>query len=386
MMGTKSSVLATASHRFNSFADQTSDNFVKWHIDGHDYLYAVSEMLDSAKESIYILDWWLTPELYLRRPPAYHPEWRLDRLLKRKAEQGVKIYVVVYKEVVITRMSNNSEHTKSALEALHPNIACMRHPDHVGIRNDDVLLWSHHEKVVVVDKQRACIGGFDLCFGRWDTHTHPLADVHPTEFSWTLFPGQDYNNARVLDFKDVPNYVSNYVAIQEVARMPWHDVHMTLAGPAVLNIIEHFTGRWNLIKERKYKLESRYAWLPPVNTMAASPGSGILRQVEQQIKQRFGVGKETDPGSISGNCRVQCVRSVSEWSQGVSTEHSIQNAYRQLILEAEHFIYIENQFFISTTLNYGAVKNTIALALVERIIRAAKAGQKFKVRHDSTSA
>ena len=44
-------------------------------------------------------DWWLTPELYLRRPPAYYPEWRLDRILKRKAQQGVKIYVVVYKEV-----------------------------------------------------------------------------------------------------------------------------------------------------------------------------------------------------------------------------------------------------------------------------------------------
>jgi hypothetical protein len=46
-------------------------------------------------------DWWLTPELYLRRPPAYHPEWRLDRLLQRKAQQGVKIYVIVYKEVRI---------------------------------------------------------------------------------------------------------------------------------------------------------------------------------------------------------------------------------------------------------------------------------------------
>ena len=44
-------------------------------------------------------DWWLTPELYLRRPPAYNEQWRLDRVLKRKAEQGVKIYVVVYKEV-----------------------------------------------------------------------------------------------------------------------------------------------------------------------------------------------------------------------------------------------------------------------------------------------
>lgn len=48
-----------------------------------------------------VKDWWLTPELYLRRPPAYHPEWRLDRILQRKAQQGVKIYVVVYKEVRI---------------------------------------------------------------------------------------------------------------------------------------------------------------------------------------------------------------------------------------------------------------------------------------------
>lgn len=56
-------------------------------------------MLDSAEECIFILDWWLSPELYLRRPPALHEEWRLDRLLKRKAEQGVKIFVIVYNEV-----------------------------------------------------------------------------------------------------------------------------------------------------------------------------------------------------------------------------------------------------------------------------------------------
>jgi hypothetical protein len=48
-----------------------------------------------------VKDWWLTPELYLRRPPAFHPEWRLDKVLQRKAQQGVKIYVVVYKEVRI---------------------------------------------------------------------------------------------------------------------------------------------------------------------------------------------------------------------------------------------------------------------------------------------
>lgn len=100
-----------AAHRFDSFAEERTDNVVKWHVDGHDYMWAVSEMLDNAKQCIFILDWWLTPELYLRRPPAKHPEWRLDKVLKRKAEQGVKVYVVVYKEVTQT-MSMSSKHTK----------------------------------------------------------------------------------------------------------------------------------------------------------------------------------------------------------------------------------------------------------------------------------
>lgn len=89
---------------------------------------------------------------------------------------------------------------------------------------DTVEFWSHHEKVVVVDNHFACIGGLDLCFGRWDTHTHPLADVHPTDFSKTLFPGQDYNNSRIMDFQHVDNFVSNALSILESARMPWHDV------------------------------------------------------------------------------------------------------------------------------------------------------------------
>ncbi|KAG6882296.1 hypothetical protein C0992_012186, partial [Termitomyces sp. T32_za158] len=133
-----------AGHRFNSFAGERGGNDVKWHIDGHDYMWALSEMLENAKEAIFILDWWLTPELYLRRPPAYHPEWRLDRILKRKAEQGVKIHVIVYKEVTQT-MAMSSKHTKNTLDKLHPNITCMRHPDHIGAK-DSVEFWSHHEK------------------------------------------------------------------------------------------------------------------------------------------------------------------------------------------------------------------------------------------------
>ncbi|KAA1473211.1 phospholipase D/nuclease [Dentipellis sp. KUC8613] len=380
------------SHRFQSFADERAQNFVKWHIDGHDYFYALSEMLDSARECIFILDWWLTPELYLRRPPAYHPEWRLDRLLQRKAQQGVKVYVVVYKEVTQT-MNMSSSHTKNALEALHPNIACMRHPDHIGSK-DDVEFWSHHEKVVVVDNHRACIGGLDICFGRWDTNTHPLADAHPTDFARTLFPGQDYNNARILDFQEVKNYVSGTISVAESPRMPWHDVHMTLAGPVVLDIVQHFVERWNEIKTRKYKTETRYDWLAFPHNVDASPNEAIVRHphyerfhaLGHRFRQRFHLSqgeayddREHYAPPPHGTCRVQAVRSVSDWSHGVLTEHSIQNAYIQLIKEAKYYIYIENQFFISSTKEEGPIKNQIAAALVERIVRAARAGAKFKV-------
>lgn len=74
---------------------------MKWYVDGRDYFWAVSVALERAKESIYMADWWISPELFLRRPPHKYPEYRLDRLLKRKAEEGVKIYVIVYKEACI---------------------------------------------------------------------------------------------------------------------------------------------------------------------------------------------------------------------------------------------------------------------------------------------
>lgn len=142
-------------HRFQSFAPERSGNCIKWYIDGRDYFHAVSVALEKAKETIYIADWWLSPELFLRRPPHFNQQWRLDYTLKRAAERGVKIYVIVYKEVK-QAVTCNSEHTKHALEALCPegtpgyrNIVVMRHPDHNVLENasDMTFYWAHHEKV-----------------------------------------------------------------------------------------------------------------------------------------------------------------------------------------------------------------------------------------------
>lgn len=40
---------------------------------------------------IFITDWWLCPELYLRRPFSVHDCSRLDTLLEAKAKLGVQV-------------------------------------------------------------------------------------------------------------------------------------------------------------------------------------------------------------------------------------------------------------------------------------------------------
>lgn len=76
---------------------------------------------------------------------------------------------------------------------------------------------------------------------------------------------------------------------------------------------------------------------------------------------------------------VQVCRSSADWSSGILTEHSIQNAYIEIIRTANHCIYIENQFFITATEDKQTVVNVIGAALVERILSAARDGRKFKI-------
>lgn len=86
------------------------------------------------------------------------------------------------------------------------------------------------------------------------------------------------------------------------------------------------------------------------------------------------------PGQAPTNMACQVVRSVSKWSNGKETEDSIAKAYCQVIRDSEHFIYIENQFFITATGDkQKPVKNQIGAAIVERILRAARSGQKYKI-------
>lgn len=81
-----------------------------------------------AKETIYITDWWLSPEFYLRRPVGRdNKETRLDLILKRKGEEGVQILIILYNEPRIA-LNNDSNHSKQHLESLSHNIKVLKHP------------------------------------------------------------------------------------------------------------------------------------------------------------------------------------------------------------------------------------------------------------------
>lgn len=347
--------------------------------------------MEDAKESIYIADWWLSPELFLRRPPHHNQEFRLDQILKRKAEAGVKIFVMVYKEVEAA-LTCNSVHTKHALQALCPegspgyeNIRIMRHPDHNVFENaaDMTMYWAHHEKFIVIDYAIAFIGGFDMCFGRWDVRHHPLADCHPEGVTEEVWPGQDFNNNRVMDFHNVQDWQQNELSKTEYGRMPWHDVGMAVIGPCIFDIAEHFVLRWNFTKRDKYKRDDRFDWI-------------ILEGRENEDEDLVGVQRPKHPcGEYikhpltplstknldnRGTIRAQVIRSSADWSSGILTEHSIQNAYCEIIRNAKHYVYIENQFFITATGEHQSpIHNVIGRAIVDAVVNAHKEGRKFRM-------
>lgn len=87
-------------------------------------------------------------------------------------------------------------------------------------------MWSHHEKILVVDQSIAYVGGLDLCYGRMDTNNHPLFDEAGDNDEW--FPGCDYANTRIRDWRNVELYMCCDIKKNEEPRMPWHDIHVKL--------------------------------------------------------------------------------------------------------------------------------------------------------------
>ena len=237
-------------NRYKAYTNEKMNNYAHWFIDGQDYFNDLYEKLMGAEKSIFITDWWMSPEVWLKRPileSDYEAGFkkknkeslsRLMDVLEYKAKKGVKIYILLYYECSLA-LTLNSKYTEDTLEKLHKNIEVTRHP------SDKLdLLWSHHEKLVIIDQQIGYVGGLDLCWGRYDYNEHPIYEP-PNPDKKYYFPFIDYSNARICDFSNVQNYLVESVPRENSVRMPWHDVHTRLIGPVVGDIARHFVERWN---------------------------------------------------------------------------------------------------------------------------------------------
>lgn len=240
-------------NRFESFSPVRLSNKVNWYINARQYFRDISLELEAAKSEIFITDWWICPQIYLQRPVRvengipvdYH--WRLDTVLLRAAKRGVKINILLYKEFEGALM-HKSIVSMTYLQKLHPNIQIVRHPGAL------ISLWSHHEKLVIVDQKVGFLGGLDLCFGRYDWSEYPLFDPGSKKEGYSYFPGQDYSNVRIKDFEDVDQYNKTLIDRNEVPRMPWRDIALRVEGPATLDLIRHFIQYWNFAK---YDIEGK---------------------------------------------------------------------------------------------------------------------------------
>lgn len=442
-------------HRFGSYAALHENTLAKWYVNAKGYFEDIANAMEEASEEIFITDWWLSPEIFLKRPVVEGNRWRLDCILKRKAQQGVRIFIMLYKEVELA-LGINSEYSKRTLMRLHPNIKVMRHPDHVS---SSVYLWAHHEKLVIIDQSVAFVGGIDLAYGRWDDNEHRLTDVgsvkrvtsglslgsltaasvesmeslslkdkhefHKKEpiskivdetdmklkgigksrkFSkFSLYRqlhrhhlhnadsissidstsntgsirsvqtgvgelhgetrfwhGKDYCNFVFKDWVQLDKPFADFIDRYSTPRMPWHDIGSVVHGKAARDVARHFIQRWNFTKIMKPKYRSlSYPFLLPKSQATA-------HELRYQV-----------PGAVTA--KVQLLRSAADWSAGIKHhEESIHAAYIHVIENSKHYIYIENQFFISCA-DDKVVFNKVGDAIAQRILKAHREGQRYRV-------
>ena len=131
----------------------------------------------------------------------------------------------------------------------------LRHPDHIS--KNATLYYAHHEKMVCVDQDICFMGGFDLCFGRWDDHHHRITDfgsAMPAYLQTTdgkrgkaaaengekLFIGKDYTNPYIADPPELEKPFEDYLDRGRQPRMPWHDIGCVVVGEAARDLARHF--------------------------------------------------------------------------------------------------------------------------------------------------
>ncbi|EEE60272.1 hypothetical protein OsJ_13309 [Oryza sativa Japonica Group] len=355
-----------------------------------------------AHHLVYMVGWSIYhPVKLVREPtralPGETPS-TLGELLKKRAREGVRIVILLWddktshdKFLLKTDgvMHTHDEETKKFFR--HSGVHCVLVPRYastkLSIFKQQVVgtLFTHHQKCVLVDTQAtgnnrkitAFIGGLDLCDGRYDTPEHRLFKDLDTAFN------KDFHN---------PTFPVNSYG----PRQPWHDLHCKIEGPAAFDILTNFEQRWRKATKWKVNLKKVASWhhdtLIKINRMswivtpAADEANAHVCEEKDPENWHVQVFRSIDSGSVKGFPKiVQEAESQNlVCAKNLKIDKSIHSAYVKAIRSAQHFIYIENQYFIGSSFLWSSHKsagadNLIPVELALKIASKIKANEQFAV-------
>ncbi|KAJ0770890.1 putative phospholipase D [Helianthus annuus] len=378
----------------------------------------ICHAISSAHHMIYIVGWSVFHKVKLiREPTRTQPrgwEKTLGDLLKYKSEEGVRVLLLVWDDKTSHStlfgnttgvMQTHDEETKKFFK--HSSVKCVLSPRYgsgkLGLFKQQVVggAFTHHQKCVLVDTQAdgnnrkitAFIGGLDLCDGRYDTPEHRLFHDLDTVFK-----------------DDV--HQPTFPAGTKAPRQPWHDLHCKIEGPAAYDVLLNFEQRWRkATRFREFKFIAkrmahredddsllkidRISWIAsptypaPVNgahtVVPADDPSLYVSSEDDPDNWHVQIFRSIDSGSLRGFPKTVDVAEQQNLitAKSMVIEKSIQTAYIQAIRSAQHFIYIENQYFIGSSYawsyeNAGA-DNLIPMELAQKIASKIRNNERFAV-------
>ncbi|KAL9672070.1 hypothetical protein QQ045_028318 [Rhodiola kirilowii] len=361
-----------------------------------------------AHHLVYIVGWSIYHKVRLVREPSKPlpsgGNLTLGELLKYKSQEGVRVLLLVWddktshnKFFIKTEgvMQTHDEETKKFFK--HSSVSCVLAPRYpsskLSIFKQQVVgtLFTHHQKCVIVDSQAhgnnrkltAFLGGLDMCDGRYDTPEHRLFRDLDTVFQ------DDYHNPTL--------------ATKKGPRQPWHDWHCRIEGPAAHDVMINFEQRWKKAtrwseigmrfkrithwhEDALIKLD-RISWIlsPSKSIRPDDPALWVFNE-EDNENWHVQIFRSIDSGSVKGFPKdVQTAEAQKlVCAKNLVIDKSIQTAYIEAIRSAQHFIYIENQYFIGSSYAWPSYQdsgadNLIPIELAMKIASKIRASERFAV-------
>lgn len=300
-------------------------------------------------------------------------------------------------------MQTHDEETRKFFK--HSSVTCVLAPRYasgkLGYFKQQVVgtLFTHHQKCVLVDTQAygndrkitAFLGGIDLCDGRYDTPEHRLFCDLDTVFE------DDFHNP-------------TFPAGTKAPRQPWHDLHCRIEGPAAYDVLINFEQRWRkATRWREFGLRKRISrwhddalikidrisWIlsPKLSVVddetTVVPGEDPVLWVSREDNPEtwhVQIFRSIDSGSLKGFPKTVNIAKAQnlDCAKSLVIERSIQAAYIQAIRSAQHYIYIENQYFVGSSYAWPSYENAgadnlIPMELALKIASKIRAKERFAV-------